>query len=106
MNEKVAALGKQEILLPLKSLGIEVYPSGSLEESIPTINNLAKEGYKLVLISEDIIREDKKVIELNRSLPLTILVLPEFGERRNIAQEMVKKIIRETLGREIGGEQK
>ena len=106
MSDKIAALGREEILRPLKSLGIEVYPSSHLEESLSTIDDLAKRGCKLILVTEDIIAEEKTVMELNQSLPLTVLVLPEFKERRGIAQRIVKKIIRETLGRDIEAENK
>ncbi len=99
MDKKFAALGNRKELLPLKSLGFDIYDCMDFEEAKAMIDKLNSEGYNLIIVTENIVESDHASFsDIIRSSQSTILILPEYKMRRNLAKEIVKKAIREAVG--------
>lgn len=99
MDKKFAALGNRKELLPLKSLGFDIYDCMDFEEAKVMIDKLNSEGYNLIIVTENIIEGNQTSFsDIIRSSRSTILILPEYKMRRNLAKEIVKKAIREAVG--------
>lgn len=98
-SKKLAALGIREQILPLKSLGFDLYECKNFREAKSVLNKLNSEGCELVIVTENIIEdEERKFLEVLKKLPLTVVVLPEYRVKRKIAKEVMKRIIREAVG--------
>ena len=99
MDKKFAALGNRKELLPLKSLGFDIYDCRDFGEAKAMIDKLNSEGYNLIIVTENIVEGSQTSLpDIIRSSPSTILILPEYKMRRNLAKEIVKKAIREAVG--------
>lgn len=99
MDKKFAALGNRKELLPLKALGFDIYDCMDFEEAKTVIDKLNSQGYNLIIVTENIIESDQAYFsDIIRSSQSTILILPEYKMRRNLAREIVKKAIREAVG--------
>lgn len=100
MNPKrLAALGRKDELLPLKSLGFTLYECRNLEEAVSIMNELRREGCDLVIITENIIEANQnKFLECLRNIPVVILVLPQYKIKRNLVKETINRIMKEAIG--------
>ena len=99
MDKKFAALGNRKELLPLKSLGFDIYDCMNFEEAKTAIDKLNSEGYDLIIVTENIVEIDQaSFLDIIRSSPSAILILPKYKVRKNLAKDMVKKAIREAVG--------
>jgi vacuolar-type H+-ATPase subunit F/Vma7 len=99
VDKKFAALGDRKELLPLKSLGFDIYDCMDFEEAKALIDKLNSEAYNLVIVTENIVEGNQApLLDIIRGLSLTVLVLPEYKVKRNLAKEIVKKAMREAVG--------
>ena len=98
-DKKFAALGNTKELLPLKSLGFNIFGCKDFKEASEWIEKLNSEKYDLVIVSENVLEgKQADFLDIIRDFPLAILVLPQYEIRRNIAKELVKRIIKEAVG--------
>ena len=99
IDKRFAALGNTKELLPLKSLGFNIFDCGDFKDAENRIEKLKNEGCKLIVITEDIVENKQdSFLQILKNLPLTILVLPKYKTRKNFAKNLVKKIIKEAVG--------
>lgn len=98
-EKKLAALGNRKELLPLKSLGFNIYDCKDFKEAREMIDKLNSKEYDLVIVTENIVEDNQtSFLDIIRSLPLTVLVLPEYKVKRNLLGDIVKKVMREAVG--------
>ncbi len=98
-GKKFAALGNRKELLPLKSLGFDIYDCMDFGEAKTMIDKLNSEGYNLIIVTENIVEGNQATFsDIIRNSPSTVLILPEYKVRKNLAKEIVKKAIREAVG--------
>ena len=98
-RKKFAALGNRKELLPLKSLGFDIYDCTDFREARAMIEKLNTEGYDLIIITENIVEGNQTAfLDIIREFPSAVLILPEYKARRNFAKEIVKKAIKEAVG--------
>ena len=98
-DSKFAALGNGKELLPLKSLGFDIYECSDFKQAEDIINKLSSHEYEMVIVSEKIVEGNQDAfLALIKSIPLNILVLPEYGQRKGIAKDIIKRVTREAVG--------
>ena len=53
-NYKIAVLGDRDSVLGFKALGLEVFPAENAEEARPVLHQLARGGYAVVYLTEQL----------------------------------------------------
>jgi vacuolar-type H+-ATPase subunit F/Vma7 len=101
ISGKIAAIGKEDIIEPLKMVGVDIYPV-TQETAKEVLTRVVNEGYAVVLIGEDTI-EGMEDFFLKLSLrPMPSLVpIPGKGKRKNFAYRRLRELIKKAVGTDI-----
>jgi vacuolar-type H+-ATPase subunit F/Vma7 len=98
---KIAALGTQDIIEPLKMVGVDIFPvtKDTVKEMLMEVVN---KGYAVVLIGEDCIEgiEDLFLRLSMRPMP-SIVPIPGKGKSRNFAYHRLRELIKKAVGTDI-----
>lgn len=102
MKTKIAAVGEKDIMLIFKAIGAEVYPVSEYSQAAPKIKKLAKEGYGIIFITENIAAELDQLIKSysDQFLP-SIVVIPGLGKRNNYAIKRLRQAIIKAVGIDV-----
>ena len=98
---RIAAIGKQDIIEPLKMVGVDIYPV-TKETAKDVLSKVVNEGYAVVLIGEDAIEgiEDLFLKLSMRPMP-SIVPIPGKGKGRNFAYHRLRELIKKAVGTDI-----
>ena len=102
MNNKIAIIGKEDLILGFKLLGIETFPAVNSKEAESILDELVDKGYNLVFLTEDLAKDlTLRIKEILEETPISILIIPSTGPKVDIALNMMKESIHRALGAEI-----
>ncbi|MCK4778055.1 MAG: hypothetical protein KAS39_06710 [Actinomycetia bacterium] len=97
---KVGMVGDENSCLPFSSLGITTF--NIEEDSLKSLENkLIEDGYKLLMVTEDIYEKHEDDAELFRKKGISVLVIPSSKERKKLAYSRIKKIVEKAVGTDI-----
>lgn len=98
---KIAAIGRQDIIEPLKMVGVDIYPvtKKTVKDVLTTVVN---EGYAVVLIGEDSIEGIEELFLRLSMRPMpSIVPIPGKGKPRNFAYHRLRELIKKAVGTDI-----
>lgn len=106
MTGKIAAIGEQDIIEPLKMVGVDTFPV-TKENIIEVLLNIVNKGYSVILIGEDSIEgiEDLFLKLSLRPLP-SIVPIPGKGKSKAFAYRRLRELIKKAVGTDILKEDK
>ncbi len=101
MRGKIAAIGEQDIIEPLKMVGVDIYPvtQTNVKEVLLSIVN---KGYSVVLIGEDSIEGIEELfLKLSLKPMPSIIPIPGKGKSKGFAYKRLREIIKKAVGTDI-----
>lgn len=101
MTSRIAAIGEQDIIEPLKMAGIDIYPV-TKENVKDVLLNIVNKGYSIILIGEDSIESIESLfLKLSlRPMP-SIVPIPGRGKSKGFAYRRLREIIKKAVGTDI-----
>lgn len=106
VKTKLAAIGENNIMLIFKAIGVDVFPSTTSQEAGAQIRRLAKEGYNIIFITEEIAAKlDPIIREYSYEFLPSIVVIPGLRERNNYALRRLRQAIIKAVGADVIGEE-
>jgi V/A-type H+-transporting ATPase subunit F len=99
VKAKIAAFGEKDIMLIFKAVGIDVMPADKNLGFEKQFEELIKENYAVIFITETIAVQIKPLIEkyMTKTLP-SIVIIPGLGEKQNYSIELLRKGIIKAIG--------
>ena len=100
MQDKIAVLGDIDFVMPFSALGLDTYAVGKSEQQIiENAEKIIKEGYTLIVISEDIATTTKEIFSsyCNKPTPC-ILVVPFTSQATGFATQELGKALKMATG--------
>jgi len=102
---KIGILGEKKSILAFRALGVDVFGVDSTEDLLKAKEEIAKEEFAIIFITEDIAKDYPEEIEsfYQETLP-AVLVIPGVKGSLGLGREGLKKILERALGSDILGE--
>ena len=99
---KIGILGEKKSILAFRALGVDVFGVESKEDLSKAKEEIEKEEFAIIFITEDIAKDYPEEIELfyQETLPAT-LVIPGVKGSLGLGREGLKKIVERALGSDI-----
>ena len=98
---KIAAIGKHDIIEPLKMVGVDIYPV-TQKTVKDVLTEVVNRGYAVVLIGEDSIEGiEEHFFKLSMRPMPSIVPIPGKGKRRNFAYHRLRELIKKAVGTDI-----
>lgn len=74
---KIGVVGGKDTVLCFKAIGLDVFPASEedAEDSRKTVDRLARDGYGIIFITEQIAQTIEETIDRYRSRPLPAIIL-------------------------------
>ncbi len=102
---KIAFVGESKLGCLLKNFDIEVFVAGDSNEVYQKVNELLKEDYSIILITEDLATTLQDLL-LKRVKPLPVVfILPSFVYS-GVGEEMLGETIEKAIGIDIFSKRK
>ncbi|MBU4228577.1 MAG: V-type ATP synthase subunit F [Candidatus Atribacteria bacterium] len=99
---KIALVGDKDSIIGFQLLGISIFPVNSKEETINILNELIKEKYAAVFITEDIASQIfDEIVELQKKYLISVTIIPNKLEKKNLGLKILKKNIEKAIGTDI-----
>lgn len=98
----IAMIGNRDSIIGFKLLGISIFPVSKKEETIEILNKIVKEKYAAVFITEEIaIQIFEKIEELQKNSMLSLTIIPNKFEKKNLGLKILEKNIEKAIGTDI-----
>ncbi len=101
MLDKIAIIGRDELVFPLRAAGFKVYLPQNADEVRKLIKELKKEGIVLCLLHESFLQEMKPELEAERKK--AVPVIAGFSDYRT-AEDVVWQMLRRLAVRAVGSD--
>jgi len=99
---KIALVGDKDSIIGFQLLGISIFSVNNKEETINILNELIKEKYAAVFITEEIASQIfDKIEELQKKYLISVTIIPNKLERKNLGLKILKKNIEKAVGTDI-----
>ena len=100
MQDKIAVLGDIDFVMPFSALGLDTYAVGKSEQQIiENAEKIIREGYTLIVISEDVATATQEIFSSCRNKPVPcILVVPFTAESTGFATQELGKALKMATG--------
>ncbi len=99
---KIGVVGDRHTILGFKSLGVFIFPVLDADEADKTITKLAKEGFAIIYVTEQIAKQIPERIQFYRNKPLpAITLIPSNRGTLGIGMEEIKKSVEKAIGVDI-----
>ena len=99
---KIGVLGDRESVLGFKALGIEVFTAEDVQQARPVLRRIAKEGYAVIYITEQLACDMADDIEPYRDSPLpAIIAIPGKGGPMGLGLADLKRTVERAVGMDI-----
>ena len=99
---KIALVGDKDSIIGFQLLGISIFPVTDKEETINVFNELIKEKYASVFITEEMAFQIfDKIEELQKKYLISVTIIPNRLEKRNLGLKILKKNIEKAIGTDI-----
>jgi V/A-type H+-transporting ATPase subunit F len=99
---KTAAIGERDLILPLKAVGVDVFPSTSPEDASETARRLAREGYNIIMVTENLAASMQDVMKDYQNEPVpSIVPIPSTLGSEGFAMMRLREAIKRAVGTDI-----
>ena len=99
---KIAVMGDKDSVLGFKALGLEVFPAQSAEEARPILHRLAKEGYAVVYLTEQLAQGlGAEIARYKDELTPAIILIPGKEGSLGIGMANIKTAVERAVGADI-----
>lgn len=101
MGYKIAALDNAGSLFPFRQIGIDVFEPQAGNALLMQVAELAKQGYVIFFISEDLLAETPLLLTQYDQHPMvSIIPVPGFGQQ-TIGLDRIDSMVEKALGQNI-----
>nr|WP_200796121.1 MULTISPECIES: V-type ATP synthase subunit F [Tissierellales] len=102
MMYKIGVVGEKDIVTAFLALGITIKPVENSGEAVKAVNNMAKDGYGLIFVTETMAQNMKETIERYKSEMLPgIILIPGVQGSLGIGLEAIKDNVEKAVGVDI-----
>lgn len=99
---KIALVGDKDSIIGFQLLGVSIFSATNKEEAINILNELIKEEYAIIFITEEIASQIfEKIEELQKKYLASITIIPNKLERKNLGIKMLRKNVEKAIGTDI-----
>ncbi len=99
---KIAVLGDRDSVLGFKALGLDVFPAETVDQAKDTLNQLAKEAYAVIYLTEQYAQYmDAELERYKTRLTPAIILIPGKEGSLGIGMANVKKSVERAVGADI-----
>ena len=99
---KIAVLGDKDSVLGFKALGLDVFPAGGPDEARPILHRLAREGYAIVYLTEQLAAGLGPELERYKDeLTPAIILIPGKEGSLGIGMANIKTAVERAVGADI-----
>ena len=99
---KIGVIGDATSILGFKAFGLDVFACNTAEEAAAKLHQIAKEGYGIIYITEQLAKDIPETIQRynNEVIPAVILIPSNRGSL-NIGLENINKNVEKAVGSNI-----
>jgi len=102
MEGKIAAVGERDLILPLKAVGVDIFPTGTEEEASSISRRLAREGYNIIMVTENLAASMQDVMREFQDQPVpSIVPIPSTIGSGGFALSRLREAIKKAVGTDI-----
>ncbi len=105
MANLVAVIGSEEVVVPFRALGVDVFPLTNIGGARAKVEALVSQGYQLIFFTDELARELQPLIERFRATARPCLVALPFTAAESGA-DRVRDAVRRACGVDILSAQK
>jgi len=99
---KIALVGDKDSIIGFQLLGVSIFSVTNKEEAINILNELIKEEYAIIFITEEIASQIlEKIEELQKKYLISITIIPNKLERKNLGIKILRKNVEKAIGTDI-----
>ncbi len=99
---KIAVLGDKDSVLGFRALGLDVFPAENAEQARPILHRLAKEGYAIIYLTEQLATGlGAEMARYKDELTPAIILIPGKEGSLGIGMENIKTAVERAVGADI-----
>ena len=99
---KIAVLGDKDSVLGFRALGLDAYPAADAEQARPILHRLAKEGYAIIYLTEQLAAGmGAELARYKDELTPAIILIPGKEGPLGIGMENIKTAVERAVGADI-----
>lgn len=99
---KIAVLGDKDSVMGFKALGLDVFPSETVDEAKRVLHDLAKENYAVIYLTEQYAASMQAEVERYKDeLTPAIILIPGKDGSLGIGMANVKSAVERAVGADI-----
>ena len=99
---KIALVGDRETIIGFKLLGVSLFPIAKKDEAVEVLDQLVKEEYAAIFVTEDIAGQIYEEIErLQRTSFASITIIPTKLEKKYLGLKILRRNIEKAIGTDI-----
>ena len=99
---KIAVLGDKDSVLGFRALGLDAYPAYNAEQARPILHRLAKEGYAIIYLTEQLAAGmGAELARYKDELTPAIILIPGKEGPLGIGMENIKTAVERAVGADI-----
>lgn len=101
-NYRIAVLGDQASVLGFKALGLEVYPTETVDQAREALHRLAKENVAIIYMTEQLAQGlQSEIARYQDALTPAIILIPGKAGSLGIGMANVKTAVERAVGADI-----
>ena len=102
MGNKIAVVGEKESVLGFKAVGFAVFETAAPQEAEETVRRLAKEGYGIIFITEQVLAPILPILNdyKDRRIP-AIIPIPGRQGTMGLGMTSVRQSVERAVGADI-----
>lgn len=102
MTYKIAALGEGDSVFPFLQIGIDVFAPLGGNDLLRQVAQLIKDGYALLFVSEDCLKENPILLSAYDNHPLVAIIpVPGLEKQESMGIERIQSMVEKALGQNI-----
>lgn len=99
---KVAVIGDKDSVLAFRALGIEVFTAYEADDIRRTIDKIAKEGYGIIFVTEQLASLIPETINRYNNLVIpAVILIPSNQGTLNVGMDNINKNVEKAVGSNI-----
>ncbi|MBO5727310.1 MAG: V-type ATP synthase subunit F [Oscillospiraceae bacterium] len=99
---KIAVLGDKDSVLGFRALGLDAYPAADAEQARPILHRLAKEGYAIIYLTEQLAAGmSAELARYKDELTPAIILIPGKEGPLGIGMANIKTAVERAVGADI-----